>query len=121
MLWLLILFVVLVTWVFLRSWLGDAPVVPVVVVTESSEPASLKSLSREEGLVKLEQLIERKPVPETCEEVMYFLREFQKNKALWGVTKEDLRNLYVRKYPWQMLSQWSKTRSCCPDYGKYLQ
>ena len=121
MLWLLVLMTVVVTWLALRYYWGQAPSVPVVHVTEDAEPESLKSVSREEGLRLLEQLVDRKPVPENCEDVMYFLREFQKNKAVWGVTKGDLQSLYLRKCSLRQLwAQLNMTRGCCADYGKYL-
>lgn len=120
MLWLLLLLTSVLTWIVLRYW-HEPPRVNVIQVTEEVEPEKLKSVSREEGLRLLGELIDRKPIPENCEDVMYFLREFEKHKGVWGVTGQDLRSIYMSKCSWsQLLRQWSMTRSCCPDYASYI-
>jgi hypothetical protein len=80
-----------------------------------------KYLTREEGLARLDALIEEKRVPENCDDVMKFLKAFKKNKAAWGVTGQDLKDLYMAKCTyWELMLQWKRTCECCWDYRTYI-
>jgi len=80
------------------------------------------TFSRQAGLDALEALIDKRPVATSREDVLEFLVAFKANKARWGVTPEDLRAMYLRKYNFFFLGKmFAKTVIWVPDYASYLQ
>jgi len=78
--------------------------------------------TKQAGLHALEMLIDKRPEAKTCEDIVDFLKAFEANKDKWGVTKEDLRTIYLRRYSLFFLAKmFAKTVVCCPDYAKYLE
>lgn len=118
--WLAYLLLCIATWVVLRS-------LNILVPDQYMQVSTLKldlampTMSREEGLARLDALIELKRVPENCEDVMRFLEAFKKHKGEWGVTGEDLKRMYMTKCSWmELLRQWKTTCDCCWDYRSYI-
>lgn len=78
--------------------------------------------TRQAGLDALEALIDKRPVARTRQDVLDFLIAFKANKNRWGVTQEDLRAMYLRKYNIFFLGKmFAQTMMWVPNYASYLQ
>ena len=90
--------------------------------TDDDECDEFVQVSRQHGLDALEALIDKRPVARCKEDVLDFLKSFKANKLKWGVSKEDLRAMYLRKYNVFFLGKmFAQTIVWCPDYASYLQ
>ena len=65
--------------------------------TDDDECDEFVQVSRQHGLDALEALIDKRPVARCKEDVLDFLKSFKANKLKWGVSKEDLRAMYLRR------------------------
>jgi hypothetical protein len=113
------------TWAFLRSFQILAPLEltrspKVITLSVDFKPPTVY-LTREQGLAKLDELIERKRIPDNCDDVMRFLEDFKRYKDEWGVNGSDLQRLYMQKCSlWELTKQWKLTMDCCWDYRSYI-